>query len=153
MPISCFVSYVADSVDGLLKHTSESRYMSVVGGGVGFYIGDIRAGIEGSKSPGPIPFLKTYDSDVLAYHQASCYTENAEVLTKDGWKFFKDLTNNDLIAQVHEDLSVSFVHPEEIVISDFKGKLVTFKDSKNIDIKALIQFLFNHYSVILASFI
>ena len=67
MPISCFGGYVEDTVKGLCEHTSEVRYMSVAGGGVSGYWGDIRA--VGAKSPGAIPFLHTMDSDTLAYKQ------------------------------------------------------------------------------------
>ena len=35
LPISCFLSHVEDSVRGLIDHTCELRYMSVLGGGVG----------------------------------------------------------------------------------------------------------------------
>ena len=69
LPISCFLSYVPDSVEGLIEHTEELRWMSVMGGGVGGHWSDIRS--VTSKSPGPIPFLKTVDSDMLAYSQGS----------------------------------------------------------------------------------
>ncbi len=35
MPISCFLTYVPDTVEGLIEHTEELRWMSVMGGGVG----------------------------------------------------------------------------------------------------------------------
>tara|TARA_E500000331_G_scaffold342891_1_gene377055 strand:- start:1697 stop:3412 length:1716 start_codon:yes stop_codon:yes gene_type:complete len=67
LPISCFLTYVPDTVDGLIEHTEELRWMSVMGGGVGGHWSDIRAVSE--KAPGPLPFLKTVDSDMLAYSQ------------------------------------------------------------------------------------
>jgi ribonucleoside-diphosphate reductase alpha chain len=69
LPISCFLSYVDDSVEGLLDHTSELRWMSVMGGGVGGHWDDVRS--ISKKAPGPIPFLKTVDSDMVAYRQGS----------------------------------------------------------------------------------
>ena len=69
MPISCFLSYVEDSVEGLIEHTEELRWMSVMGGGVGGHWSNIRA--VSNKAPGPIPFLKTVDSDMVAYRQGS----------------------------------------------------------------------------------
>ena len=69
LPISCFLTYVEDTVDGLIKHTEELRWMSVMGGGVGGHWSDIRT--ISKKSPGPIPFIKTVDSDMLAYSQGS----------------------------------------------------------------------------------
>lgn len=67
MPISCFLSYVPDTVDGLIKHSEELRWMSVMGGGVGGHWDHVRS--VSDKAPGPIPFLKTVDSDMVAYRQ------------------------------------------------------------------------------------
>lgn len=69
MPISCFLSYVDDSVEGLIEHTEELRWMSVMGGGVGGHWSHVRS--VSDKAPGPIPFLKTVDSDMVAYRQGS----------------------------------------------------------------------------------
>ena len=69
MPISCFLTYVPDSIDGLVQHTEELRWMSVMGGGVGGHWSSVRS--VSDKAPGPIPFLKTVDSDMLAYRQGS----------------------------------------------------------------------------------
>ncbi len=69
MPISCFLSYVPDSIEGLIEHSEELRWMSVLGGGVGGHWSSVRA--VSDKAPGPIPFLKTVDSDMLAYRQGS----------------------------------------------------------------------------------
>lgn len=67
LPISCFLSYVPDTVEGLIGHTSETRWLSVKGGGVGGHWSDVR-GVS-DVSPGPIPFLKTMDADITAYRQ------------------------------------------------------------------------------------
>lgn len=67
LPISCFLTWVDDSLEGLIDHTSELRWLSVKGGGVGGHWSDIRSISE--KAPGPIPFLKTIDADMAAYHQ------------------------------------------------------------------------------------
>jgi ribonucleoside-diphosphate reductase alpha chain len=69
LPISCFLTYVPDTVDGLIRHSEELRWMSVMGGGVGGHWSNIRA--VSKKSPGPIPFLKTVDADMVAYRQGS----------------------------------------------------------------------------------
>ena len=69
MPISCFLTYVPDTVTGLIEHTEELRWMSVMGGGVGGHWSDIRS--VSQKSPGPMPFIKTVDADMIAYRQGS----------------------------------------------------------------------------------
>jgi ribonucleoside-diphosphate reductase alpha chain len=67
LPISCFLTYVPDSLEGLISHTDELRWLSVKGGGVGGHWSDIRA--VSNKAPGPMPFLHTVDSDMVAYRQ------------------------------------------------------------------------------------
>jgi len=67
LPISCFLTYVPDSLDGLIDHSSELRWLSVKGGGVGGHWSDVRA--VSDKAPGPMPFLHTVDADMTAYRQ------------------------------------------------------------------------------------
>lgn len=67
LPISCFLTYVPDSIKGLCEHTTETRYMSVKGGGVGGHWSSVRS--MDSMSPGPIGFLHTSDADMTAYRQ------------------------------------------------------------------------------------
>ncbi len=67
LPISCFLTYVDDSLEGLISHSDELRWMSVKGGGVGGHWSDVRS--NSYISPGPMPFLKTVDSDMTAYRQ------------------------------------------------------------------------------------
>lgn len=87
MPISCFLSYVEDTVEGLIEHTEELRWMSVMGGGVGGHWDNVRS--VSKKSPGPIPFLKTVDSDMVAYRQG---------LTRKGsYAAYMDVSHPDII--------------------------------------------------------
>ena len=67
LPISCFLTYVPDSLEGLISHSSELRWLSVKGGGVGGHWSDVRA--VSDKAPGPMPFLHTVDADMTAYRQ------------------------------------------------------------------------------------
>jgi len=67
LPISCFLSYVPDTLEGLIEHTSELRWLSIKGGGVGGHWADIRS--VSDIAPGPIPFLHTVDADMTAYRQ------------------------------------------------------------------------------------
>ena len=67
LPISCFLTYVPDTLEGLIAHSSELRWLSVLGGGVGGHWSDVRT--VSDKAPGPIPFLHTVDADMIAYRQ------------------------------------------------------------------------------------
>lgn len=66
MPISCFLSYVADTIDGQIEASAELAALSISGGGVGQHFR--MRGIT-DKSPGAIPYLKTSDSNICYYHQ------------------------------------------------------------------------------------
>lgn len=67
LPISCFLSYVPDTVDGLVEHEAETKYLSIEGGGVGGHWGAVRA--TDDKSPGPIPFIHSVDAAMTAFKQ------------------------------------------------------------------------------------
>lgn len=67
LPISCFLTYVPDTLKGLIDHTAELRWLSVKGGGVGGHWSSVRS--VSNIAPGPIPFLHTVDSDMTAYRQ------------------------------------------------------------------------------------
>lgn len=89
LPISCFLTYVPDSLEGLIDHTSELRWLSVKGGGVGGHWSDIRA--VSDVAPGPIPFLKTVDADMSAYKQGKTrkgsYAAYMDISHPDIWEF------------------------------------------------------------------
>ncbi len=67
MPISCFLTYVDDTLESLIEHNDEVAWLSVKGGGVGGHWGAVR-GVS-DKAPGPIPFMKVVDSQMTAYKQ------------------------------------------------------------------------------------
>lgn len=67
LPISCFLTYVDDTLESLIAHDAEVAWMSVSGGGVGGHWGAVR-GIS-NKAPGPIPFMKVIDAEMTAYKQ------------------------------------------------------------------------------------
>ena len=73
MPISCFLQYVPNSLKGLIEHSAESRWLSVMGGGIGAcwsYVQSVGSTLSsGAKHPGAAGFLHTHDADVIAYRQ------------------------------------------------------------------------------------
>ena len=66
LPISCYLSYLHDSAEGLVDTQSEVNWLSMLGGGVGIGFG-IRSADD--KSTGVMPHLKMYDASSLAYRQ------------------------------------------------------------------------------------
>ena len=67
MPISCFLGYVPDTREGLVKHQEELAWLSMLGGGVGGHWSDVRA--VSDKSVGIMPHVKVTDSAVEAFRQ------------------------------------------------------------------------------------
>ena len=68
LPVSCYLSYMADSAEGLVDTLSEVNWLSMLGGGVGIHV-DIRSADD--KSVGVMPHLRVYDAACLAYRQGS----------------------------------------------------------------------------------
>lgn len=87
LPISCFLTYVPDSLEGLIDHSAELRWLSVKGGGVGGHWSDIRA--ISDKAPGPMPFLHTVDADMTAYRQGRT--------RKGSYAAYMDVSHPDII--------------------------------------------------------
>jgi len=53
-----------------------------------------------------------------------CYDEETEVLTKKGWKFFKDLTKLDEIATLDSDMeTLIYETPKDIISEEYNGKM------------------------------
>jgi ribonucleoside-diphosphate reductase alpha chain len=87
LPISCFLTYVPDSIEGLISHTSELRWLSIFGGGVGGHWSHVRT--VNDKAPGPIPFLHTVDADMIAYRQGKT--------RKGSYAAYLDISHPDII--------------------------------------------------------
>lgn len=119
---NCYLTYTPDSLSGLIDHSSEIRWLSVKGGGVGGHWSDVRS--LSDKSPGPIPFLKTVDADMTAYRQGKCYSPDTEILTADGWVRFDRLEEGVEVAHVTRTGSVYFARPLELVVEDHDGAMV-----------------------------
>jgi ribonucleoside-diphosphate reductase alpha chain len=87
LPISCFLSYVPDTLGGLISHQSELAWLSVKGGGVGGHWSDVRA--VSDKAPSPIPFIKVADSAMTAYKQGQT--------RKGSYAAYLDVSHPDII--------------------------------------------------------
>jgi len=86
LPISCYLSYLNDSRQGLVETSTETRWLSMAGGGVGVGLG-IRS--SDNKSTGIMPHLKTYDADTSAYRQNQT--------RRGSYAFYLDISHPDII--------------------------------------------------------
>lgn len=66
LPISCFLNAIGDSKQSLVANSTETKWLSMSGGGIGVYFGN-RAPDE--KSTGVMAHLATYDAYCKAYRQ------------------------------------------------------------------------------------
>ena len=65
LPISCFGSYIPDTMGGIMSKLSEIAIMTKMGGGTSAYFGDLRGRGEsissGGESTGSVHFMELYD--------------------------------------------------------------------------------------------
>lgn len=83
LTISCYLSYMGDSITDIYKTIEECAHLGAGGGGLGVYMGDVRG--QGAKirktlkSSGTIPFMKVLDSNTLAISQGSTRRASAAI--------------------------------------------------------------------------
>ena len=66
LPISCYLSMIPDTKEGLVDTRKETSCLSMAGGGIGIYA-SMRSPDE--KSTGVMAHLRGYDADTLSYKQ------------------------------------------------------------------------------------
>lgn len=141
MPISCFLTYVPDTLEGLIGHSSELRWLSVFGGGVGGHWSSVRT--VSDIAPGPIPFLHTVDADMIAYRQGKTrkgsYAAYMDVHHPDIVEFLNiriptgDVQRKAL--NIHNAINIT----DEFMNAVEEGKEVDLRDPKNNEVKDTID--------------
>lgn len=136
-PVSCFGSYIDDSMESILATHSEVGMLSKFGGGTSGYFGNIRPrGAEIDKkgqSSGSVHFMELFDKLTNVVSQG-CYAEGTEILTESGWVPFNELPKGVKVAQVGDNDTVTFVTPLDYMEFEVDEKLLSFKDARNIDL-------------------
>lgn len=59
-----------------------------------------------------------------------CYSDDTEVLTDNGWKYFNDLTDTDRVMQVHNGLG-KMVKPINYIKKEYNGKMIHYSGRYN----------------------
>jgi flavin-dependent thymidylate synthase len=62
-----------------------------------------------------------------------CYDELTEVLTREGWKFWSKINNNDVFATMDKNGIFAWQSPSKIYSSTYIGKMINY-DSNHIDL-------------------
>lgn len=57
-----------------------------------------------------------------------CLDDKSQILTPKGWKYFKDLAETDLVAQVKENGTYEFVKPLKIINEPYEGDMYEIRD-------------------------
>ena len=70
-----------------------------------------------------------YGGDGFGY----CYSEDTEILTDEGWKYFKNLNGNEKVASLKNGKELIFEKPIKYIKKDYNGKMLHFK-SREIDL-------------------
>jgi nicotinic acid phosphoribosyltransferase len=60
-----------------------------------------------------------------------CYDDKTQILTDKGWKYFRDLNTDDLVAQHDFNNNISFVKPLKYVSQQYDGEMYYFESKKN----------------------
>ena len=141
MPISCFLTYVPDTLEGLISHSSELRWLSVYGGGVGGHWSAVRT--VSDIAPGPMPFLHTVDADMIAYRQGKT--------RKGSYAAYMDISHPDVVEFMNMRIPTGDVQRKAlnlhnaINISDefmqcvFENKDFELRDPKNDEVKDTVN--------------
>ena len=95
--ISCFIVRVPDSLDGIYSKLHETALLTKMGGGVGVTFDKVRGRGEpistGGFSEGTIPFMKVFDSGIIAANQGNvrrgAASINLPIRHKDAKEFHK----------------------------------------------------------------
>ena len=126
LPISCFGSYIDDSMDGILSTLSEVGMMTKIGGGTSAYFGAIRPnGSEirmNGKSNGPVPFMQLYDTAMRVVSQGSTrrgsFAAYMPIEHPDVTEFLKIKDIGFYIQDISFGISVSDAWLEDMVAGD-----------------------------------
>lgn len=81
---------------------------------------------ENPESESDIPYVVKY----RGYRGMACYSKDTEVLTKNGWKYFYELNNDDEIATLNKDTYKLEYHKYlNFFEYDFNGNMYLIKDN------------------------
>lgn len=60
----------------------------------------------------------------------ACYDKQTQVLTNNGWKYFYDLLDDDLILTLDENNDLVYIKPTEVISYKYTGDMYSFQSSQ-----------------------
>jgi UDP-glucuronate decarboxylase len=76
------------------------------------------------------PQSEDYNGNVDTMSDRACYSNDTEVLTKNGWKLFENLTLNDSLVTLNNKHKIEYHNPIEIIQYPYNGELIHFKNGR-----------------------
>ena len=73
------------------------------------------------------PQPESYWGNVNTVGSRSCFSEDTEILTENGWKYFKELTPTDKVGTL-VGTELKFELPQTTIIQKYEGQLIQFKN-------------------------
>lgn len=86
--------------------------------------------IYGDPDSEHVPTAETYRGNVSCLGPRACYSSDTQVMTREGWKLFEELTIHDEIASLSETHRIIYVKPTEVVRQAFIGNMYHFVNEK-----------------------
>lgn len=75
------------------------------------------------------PQTEDYFGNVNTIGLRSCFSDDTEVLTKEGWKFFPDVTELDEFVTLNKESQIEYHRPFEVIKQRYVGELIHFKNN------------------------
>lgn len=151
LPISCFGSYVADSMGGITRTLSECIMMTKLGGGTSAYFGHLRergASIRNNgKSSGPVSFLKMFDAMIDTVSQGNvrrgAFAAYLDIEHPDVAEFLKIKDIGNAIQNLFFGVTVTNQWMEEMIAGDTDKRAIWAKVLHSRQEKGLPYVLFS----------
>lgn len=134
-PISCFSGYVGDSIYDIGRKNAEMMMLSKIGGGTAYDFSGVRANGSaiqdgrGGHSTGIIPFIKGFDSNIVASKQSNLRRGAVAIYLNaehgDYEEFLRVRENKG-----EKDRMCTNIHQGAIFTDEFMNKVVNDPDSK-----------------------
>jgi ribonucleoside-diphosphate reductase alpha chain len=151
LPISCFGSYVEDSMSGITQTLSESIMMTKLGGGTSAYFGHLRergASIRNNgKSSGPVSFLKMFDAMIDTVSQGNvrrgAFAAYMDIEHPDVGEFLKIKDIGNPIQNLFFGVTVSNAWMEAMIAGDQEKRSIWAKVLQSRQEKGLPYIMFS----------
>lgn len=78
----------------------------------------------------PSTYLLVKENNSI-FVSGNCLSEDTQILTKEGWKYFKDISLETRVAQWHKDnKSITYTYPSDIIVSEYQGDMINVEGER-----------------------